>query len=155
MESQCLFTLHRKSKIKWKGNFLFHCGRHVWAEWHVDPHSQSCGYLCNHSGSFLAGCSLSMMCIKEDIRHFVYKWVVFLKKEAEDCSLVERIDLKAFFFCWVLYKCILGSKGKKNRKMKEQNKNYQLLSCILISHCVESTSHLIKAHHVFKQEITT
>lgn len=23
--------------------------------------------------SFLAGCSLSMMCIKEDIRHFVYK----------------------------------------------------------------------------------
>lgn len=47
-------------------------------------------------------------------------------------------------------------KRKKKLKMKEKNnKNYRLLSCILISHCLESTSHLIKAHHVCKQEITT
>lgn len=41
--------------------------------------------------SFLAGCYVSMMCIKEDLRHFVYKRVVILKGE------VESIDLKAFF----------------------------------------------------------
>lgn len=100
---------------------------------------------------------MSMMCIKEDIRHFVYKTICVLKREAYACALVERIDLKAFFFyfCWILYKCILGSKGKKWKNEGKKNKNYQLLSCILISHCLESTSHLIKAHHVCKQEITT
>lgn len=54
---------------------------------------------------------------------------------------------KSVFFGWVFYKCILGSKGKTKEK-----KN---LSCILISHCLESTFHLIKAHHVCKTEITT
>lgn len=80
---------------------------------------------------------------------------MFLKREKDDCSLVERIDLKDFLL--VLYKCILGSKqNKKKGKMKENNtKNYGLLSCILITRCLESTSHLTKAHHVCKREITT
>lgn len=88
------FCLHCITKVRENGNksnkdFLFNCGRHKWARRRVDFSSQSHDYVCNHQvcvvmqfHGFPAGCCMSMMCIKEDIRVFVYKWFVLLKRQA-------------------------------------------------------------------------
>lgn len=40
----------RESKLRRKRSVSSWSTCTVRAEWHVDPHSRSCGYVCDHSG---------------------------------------------------------------------------------------------------------